>query len=78
MRLSMILHTKSGKKIKGRFLQKCRNAVVVETEHEGPYAIGLDQLRSVERQPCDQAGANERGQPVHPKDAANLNWPGRR
>ena len=72
----MILHTKDGKKVKGRFVEKCRNAVVVETEHEGLRAIGVDRLQSIERQKCDGVGRNERGKPVHPKDV-NTKWPER-
>lgn len=72
----MILHTKDGKKVKGRFLHKNRNSIVVETEHEGPRAIGVDRIRDVERQHFDRNGKNERGSPVHPKDV-NLKWPAR-
>ena len=70
----MILHTKDGQKIRGKFLQKCRNAVVVEDPNHGPRAVSVDQLRSVERQAYDKPGKNERGQPVHAKDV-NPKWP---
>ena len=72
----MIVHLKDGRKVKGRFLQKNQNSVCLETEHEGPRAIGVEQIRSVERaKRIDRAGTNERGQPVHPKDAGMLRWP---
>lgn len=70
----MILHTKAGEKVRGKFLNKNRNSVVVETS-DGPRAIGVEQLRSVERQRIDRSGTDERGRPVHPKDAADLRWP---
>ena len=71
----MILHTKEGKKLRGRFVEKCRNCVVIEHEHEGPKAVSVESLRSVEVQHFDRAGKNERGKPVKVKDAGDLRWP---
>ena len=69
----MILHTKDGRKVRGAFVEKCRNAIIVHSDNEGPKAIGVDQIASVERQRADKVGRNERGKPVHPKDV-NLRW----
>lgn len=71
----MIVHLKNGKKVKGRFLNKNQNSVCIESDREGARAIGVEQIRSIERQHYDRVGANERGKPVHPKDAGNLRWP---
>ena len=65
----MIVHLKDGRKVKGKFLNKNQNSVCLETEHEGPRAIGVEQIRSVERtKRIDQNGKNERGHGGQPTD----------